>query len=321
MIFRFDRRSVFKILAAVLLQFRPLSAEPIRKKSMITARFYDGMNVSSVASAASGAALPTNLWVAPGNYVCGGQNWDMHAIGLYRFWDSDQETCRVCLVWDYTSIDKQIAALTNMHMDGSRDEITTVNTMLTTWQGKMPYQRVSARCGFISDFLVAILHQYAPTNTFASRKVQVTTATPHPSGDNGHVIFEEKSNGSWRLWDSTNGEYFTDASGSHLSLKDIINLGMPNCNMVQYTTKAPSTDAVSTNGHVFDWSYWNDFGDQTEAAKKLWCNDKYQIPAQQRANGAWVCYMPAGTEGQTSYMQGLGFVVESKVAWETEFYS
>jgi hypothetical protein len=280
----------------------------------ITARYYNGTFAQQVIQTSTTTPAPQGLWCSPGLYTFGGVGFDMRRPGLYRFFDEQTELFRHYIVWSNTDIDSFLSAFSHLHMDGNRDNGLTIEAL----QSAVRSQRVAMQCGVIAGHMVALCGQYAPV--VPARKVQMTTAGSLIAGDNGHVVFEEKSKGRWRLWDITNGVYFTNGVGSHLGLDAIVEAGMQNCKMVRFTPKSNSANAISTlQGVTFDYGLFNEFKMSTDGDVKAWIDRIYQIPSIQRG-GIWYAYMPTGTEARAAYVQSLGFTVIPKTQWQS-FYA
>jgi hypothetical protein len=55
-----------------------------------------------------------------------------------------------------------------------------------------------------------------------ARVLNVKTLQTLNGYDDGHLILETKHGTEWRMWDMTNGCYFVDANGKHLSTAEFM---------------------------------------------------------------------------------------------------
>jgi hypothetical protein len=290
-------------------------------------RFYKlGVGYSAIPLAPGATtALPTKPHITPGQYIYEGVGYDCTAAGLYRWADPVAEVIiqRISLDPNPATADipTYMASLAWAHADGCDDgsnagtlmplsgaNLTTILNILTTRLVKM-------QCGFIADFARNMLSQYSPP--VPARLVQMTEGVVPTNIDTGHIVMEEKSSGAWRLWDLTNGIYFTDASGNHLDLDQLITLGVANATMVRIAEKRNSRDLNKTNG--FEYGLWEEFWGLTDANVLAWCERIYQIPAVY-SGGTWYAYVPTALASREPYIAGLGFTVQTQAAWQAEWY-
>lgn len=272
------------------------------------AKHYSGTAVSDVPQGTSAVALPSGFHILAGQYVLNGTAYDCRAGGLYRFYDPQTLICEQRLSWSNPQSDvyPYLSGLSWAHADGPRDAALS----LANKQTLMKNHIIEMQCGDIALLCMSLLGQFA-NPTFQTRQVQVLTAGPLISGDNGHLIFEVKIDGAWRLFDVTNGRYFTDEAGNHLNLKQIIEIGMPNCNHVRISDKIVGTGRSGSYSNYFYYA----FVGKSEADTIAWCERIYQIPIV-----GTTANMPLGTEARQSWVQGLGFSVASKAAWDSTYY-
>jgi len=278
-------------------------------------RFYLalGTGYTSIPLAPSATlALPSTFHVVPGLYVYNGVGYDLTALGRYLFADPVTEVIMQRITWDATNIPAYISAFSACHLDGKYDDGTSIplgSADLTAYLNALKTRPVEMHCGYIADLMRTMMSQFAPA--IPARLVQMTEGIVPTNNDIGHIVFEEKSSGAWRLWDVTNGVYFADSSGNHLNLKDLINLGITNATMVRISEKKTSYDV--------GFGLWEEFWGQTDANVRAWCNRIYQIPAV-KSGSTWYAYVPSALSSRTSYITGLGFTVQSQATWESTWY-
>lgn len=274
--------------------------------------YISGPTISTIPSSSTAtAALPANLHMVPGQYVVGGAGYDCSLVGTYRFFDPNIGICQQRVCWD-NNIDKYIASFCAIHHNGARDAGMTDSQAVS----KALEQEIETLCGDIAQLTVDMLLQYG---TFSARIVSVLTGTPN-NYDNGHIVLEEKSSGSWRLWDMTNGVYFTDASGNHLHLKGIADLGIANCTMVQFCNKRVSCSPQSVPGGTLDNGFYEDFVTIPNGVR-AWINRIYQIFSV-KSGGSYYTYIPSALSGQTSWVEAQGYTnLMTETAWAAAYYS
>ena len=183
-------------------------------------KHFSGTSGTDAASASASLPLPmTACGMPPDFYIFNGQGYDCSAPGLYYFWTGSGAPIYARLVYggDLYSF---VSGVSWHHIHGIQDESLTGQALANAGMG----HKWRLRCGYISDLMIWWLPQYG----YQVRKVEAQTLEPLNGVDDGHVMFEV-FDGKWKMWDITNGGYFTDASGTHLSLGEIIDVGVANC--------------------------------------------------------------------------------------------
>jgi hypothetical protein len=183
---------------------------------MRVSKFYCLDEVSDVPLMGGGnPMLFGSAFMAAGIYTLGGQSWDCRRPGLYRFMlDGEQFFRNRIVAGSPVDLYALISAMCWNHMHGSADETTDFQGL----SNKGVHQRWRLRCGVIVALAVWLLPQLGQP----SRSVNVITTGPLNGFDDGHIILETLHGSSWRMWDLTNGCYWTDASGNHLSTAQFI---------------------------------------------------------------------------------------------------
>lgn len=177
---------------------------------------------------------------------------------------------------------------------------------------QMRYGTVFLTCGYVS-----YLMQYAlGLHGFATRRVLVQTASTINGYDDGHVIFEVMIGGKWRLVDVM-GNYFTK-DGDHLSLAEVIEYGVENCDLVVMATRkvAPANLWVSGQNIFPHTSFFEQYL-STDAKYIAWASRIYNVPGIVHTDGYVYCYRPTGTSGATL---DPSWRVDTKAAWLSRLY-
>lgn len=185
-------------------------------------KFYCGETVQDIQLAAPGAAYAAmpfgSAYMYSGNYELDGQVWDCNAPGLYRFKVEAEQFFRLRIVLGPMGAADLYAIVSAMcwnHVHGAEDESSNLQAV----SNKGKYQRWRLRCGVIAALAAWLLPQVG----FTARTVNVSTTGPKNGYDDGHIVLEVLHAGQWRMFDMTNGCYWTDSSGNHLSTAQFIN--------------------------------------------------------------------------------------------------
>lgn len=197
---------------------------------MIVKRYSSVALGAPVPEVAATVALPSgSVGLVPGNYVFNGKGFDCTQPGLYRFWNGGAGAIQSRLVYTASGLYEFLAGVSWHHAHGVEDEgsYQTIanNGMTHKWR---------LRCGYIAGLMVWFLPQwwsYFGLTGMQARVVNVKTTGPLNGIDDGHIVFEVFHEGKWKMWDITNGVYFTLA-GVHLSTAEIITAGILNCERV-----------------------------------------------------------------------------------------
>lgn len=224
-------------------------------------KFYVHDEQSEIPLSAGGAALPSgSTFMQPGVYAVLGKSYDCTRPGLYRWFDpSGVFINRIVSVSPVGGLDiyAAISAISWNHIHGSSTEYGFDGTAMQNMSNVGRYRKWSARCGYMAALGAWLFPQLG----VSARVLNVTTVGPLNGYDDGHVIFETLHSGEWRMWDITNGCYFRNASGKHLSTADLIahianGSPMPERVRLDYDTKY-SHDAVPVGTGLLDMGlYW-----------------------------------------------------------------
>lgn len=185
-------------------------------------RFYAYEERSDIPLSSGGIALPSgSAFMAPGIYLVNGLSYCCTRPGLYRWWvPAGYFLNRI--VWKGTDgavdVYATISAISWNHVHGTGTEYGFDGYSLQSMSNAGRTLKWSARCGYIAAMAVWLMPQIG----FNARLVNVSTIGPKNGFDDGHVIFETQHGNDWRMWDITNGCYFRDASGRHLSASQVI---------------------------------------------------------------------------------------------------
>jgi hypothetical protein len=190
-------------------------------------RFYGGTGASIASVGTSGAAITPAFGLVPGTYAWAGQAYPCYDPGLYHFFNPATQQHHIRPLW-LGSVDQFIRAMAWMFSHGTQDNALTPAQMLDVAKQRV----VQAQCGHIAACMKYLIPQCGVPATDV-RVINLTSLDPASlPGDTGHVIFEERSSGSWHAWDFSGGGYFADAGGNHLSVAQVIAAGAANCTWV-----------------------------------------------------------------------------------------
>lgn len=179
-------------------------------------KFYVHNEQSDIPLAIGGAALPGgSAFMFPGIYIVNGQSYDCSRQGLYRWWVPAGYFVNRIVVGSGAALDVYavISAISWNHVHGTGTE--------SDYQSMSNAGRTvkwSARCGHIAGMCTWLMPQLG----VSARIVNASTVGPKNGYDDGHVVFETLHGAEWRMWDITNGCYFRDANGKHLSVAEFI---------------------------------------------------------------------------------------------------
>jgi hypothetical protein len=219
----------------------------------------------------TGTALAMSLgsvYMPPGIYTLYGNSWDCTQDGLYVFRNPANSffVHRIVTPWNSPStfdIYNFMSAVSYNHLHGVADEGSDNQAMSN---GGI-YHRWRMRCGVICGMIAWTLPQSVWGIT--TRVRNVSTLGPKNGFDDGHLVIETLHGGLWRMWDLTNGCYFRDTSGNHMSLSDFMAvlvaspLGLPTKVLL-----SPLLSKISDDVAVgYNW----DYGRQ----RRLWDDPAY----------------------------------------------
>ena len=179
-------------------------------------KFYVHDEQSDIQETTGGVALPGgSAFMIPGKYVVNGKSWDCSRQGLYRWWVPAGYFVNRIVVGSGAALDVYavISAISWNHVHGTGTE--------SDYQSMSNAGRTvkwSARCGYIAGMIAWLMPQLG----VSARTRNVSTAGPKNGYDDGHVIVETLHGSEWRMWDITNGCYFRDTNGKHLSTYEFV---------------------------------------------------------------------------------------------------
>lgn len=217
-----------------------------------------------VATAAATTPLPsTSVAMLPGNYVFAGQGFNCTAPGLYKFWDGTANPIQSRFVFG-GDLPTFMAALSAHHVHGVADETTNWQSLATSGMTS----KWELRCGFITG----LANWWVPQYGFPARSISIYTMQPPNGVDDGHVVIEVSHGGKWKMWDLTNGIYFT-LNSVHLSTDEVIAAGVLNCTRVPLGNLDKMNSAMAGN---FDMGSYSDMTRQTPAEIDAWFSRIFQ---------------------------------------------
>jgi hypothetical protein len=193
-------------------------------------------------STSSGPLITTSsafLW--PGVHRFNGVNYDCSRQGLYRFKAAGNAFYVNKVCWAQNKADVDIYALMSAiqwnHVHGVADN--NYSHQATANAGV--YRKWRSQCGYIAAFsgwLVSV------GTLLSYRVVNVSTVSNFNGYDDGHVILETYHSDGWRMWDLTNGCYFRNSSGKHLSTSEFI---------AHIASNGPMPEKVKLDGNDRRW--------------------------------------------------------------------
>lgn len=259
-----DRRRFIQASALLLTSCKGSHADAPglarRVSDMSVVKHFAGQEISQVqaGSAGSAAALPgDSVAILPGVYVFNGVAYQCTAPGRYLFWDGVSPTIHARLVYG-GEIYGFLSGVSWHHAHGVADEGLTGQDLANV--GRTHKWRL--RCGYVADLMMWWLPQYG----YTCRKVQALTLEPLNGVDDGHIMFEVLHDAKWKMWDITNGCYFSK-DGAHLSLGEIVAAGADDCERVPIDGDAKgSSDLAGT----FDMGSYRDLAFGTEDQLDAW---------------------------------------------------
>jgi len=220
------------------------------------------------AIAVNGNLPMTSVMMAPGIYQFEGSGYDCRQAGLYLFM-KDAITAPIYARLVYANdIYGLLSGVSWHHVHGVADEGMTGQTLSNAGMA----HKWRLRCGAIADLMLWLL----PQLNLSVRKVSALTTGPTNGIDDGHIMFEvnlgTSQNPDWRMWDITNGCYFNDSQGNHLSLGEIISAGVQNCIRVPIDgdEKRGSDIIIAPNSNWWCMPSYADLKLSTEAELMAW---------------------------------------------------
>ncbi|MFO3796309.1 MAG: hypothetical protein ACK8QZ_03375 [Anaerolineales bacterium] len=153
---------------------------------------------------------------------------------------------------------------------------------------------------------------------FESRQVHWNSGEPPNDFDDGHICFEAKIDGQWRLFDSV-GHYYTDANGKHLSLSEVADADLDDLTMQRIASMGPpSTDALALTGpKAFPYRAAYETYYSSEARFRAWAGRLFRVPAILHSDGYVYCYLPQDVPADHI---SRDWRITSKTQWLNKLY-
>lgn len=184
-----------------------------------------GTEVHDVPTVAASTPLPSgSMCFVPGSYVFNGVGYQCDQPGAYRFMNDAVAEVQQRVMWN-GDLYGLLSGLSWAHVHGNADEAMDFQLLANACRTR----KMRLRCGVIVGFARWLLPQVG----FTTRQCSVIANPPHNGYDDGHIVLEVLVGGAWKMWDLTNGRYFTDAQGNHLSTAQVVAAGVGNCVQVK----------------------------------------------------------------------------------------
>lgn len=232
-------------------------------------KFYVHDEQSAIPVTTGGVALPAvSAFMVPGIYVLNGVSYDCTRQGLYRWWDPTVfNFANRIVVGSGSTLDSYavISGISWNHIHGIGTEQGFDSASLQAMSNSGRVVKWSSRCGYIAAMCAWLMPQLG----VSARVRNVSTAGPKNGKDDGHIIFETLHGSDWRMWDMTNGCYFRNAAGKHLSTAEFIahiagGGAMPERTRLDYDFKYNHDYAGNLDLGLY-WSWMLDTMEQSEA--------------------------------------------------------
>lgn len=170
----------------------------------------------------------TSMTMPVGKYIFNGIGYDCTRKGLYRFWAKNPAAPVIHnrIVWRSSpptgdgDVYALISAICWNHVHADGDQFLTGQALSNA--GMTHKWRL--RCGYIVNLTLWYMQVFG----FQARSISLTSHDPINGVDDGHIVFELWHENKWKLWDLSDGCYFT-FGGVHLSADEIISHGVLNC--------------------------------------------------------------------------------------------
>lgn len=199
---------------------------------MLVKRFYGDAPGVIVPQASATAPLGTSsVSLISGKFLFNGVGYDCTLPGLYRFWNGGNSAIQSRICYTPDGLYEYLAGVSWHHTHGVEDEQANYQLMAN---GGMT-RKWRLRCGYIAGLMHWFLPQwfsYFGQTTMKTRIINVLTRGPLNGIDDGHIIFEVFHENKWKMWDISNGIYWTK-DGVHLSTAELIDAGILNCQRVR----------------------------------------------------------------------------------------
>jgi hypothetical protein len=221
---------------------------------------------------APGPLPMVSIAMSTGIYSFAGRTWDCTEEGLYTFFNPANGTAQNRLAFtNFTGgadLYKILSGVCWNHVHGTDHNGLPWQTMSDIGRTR----KWSAQCGAIAGLIAWLLPQCG----FTARTRNPMTLLPRNGVDDGHIVLETLHAGQWRMWDLTDGVYYRDATGKHLSTSElvtIVNAGAPLPEAVQM---CPERSIDSDAAGAIDLQIYCRFMKHTPEQKEAWVRRIYQ---------------------------------------------
>ncbi len=259
----------------------------------------------------SGGAWPGTLVASPRTFQYNSITYNLNQEGIYKFSVPIQNTTNM-IIYDGDVL-KLMESLSYFLVPGQDNEGWT-NAQLNT-------RALTSRIHVMCSSSVVWSGSWLSTLGIPWRMVRVIRSDTPNNFYDGHVIMEVKINNQWKLFDPSIGFKFVDGCGNLLALKDVCPMQSTTPFQYLHALKDILPSEQLFNG-VYHHSSTVDMFLANDAMLKEWQMQIMQIPGIVHTDGKTYFYMPSGTEGRQSWLQGLStsYVVVSHATWLEMFY-
>ena len=272
---------------------------------------------------ASGLPYPSGLLVVdPGAYEYGGEFFDFTSEGPYFLnnvypggLDGGQ------LIVYGGDIPRLMSSFAWMVRYGRYDESKTYDQLTA----KARERSLGMRCGHTINWVMDWCGKLGITARIVRPLTGNSAPDPvHPDlipwadgVDEGHVAIEVLLPTGWALFDVPGNCAFKDATGNYMSLAEVIEAGVDNCEVLDI---APN-DSFPTPWSSTEFQTETFFNTRLRFHSDKWRKGVYQIPGI-GSGGLTYYYLPTGTESRAAWVAGLSttYRVMSKADWLEMFY-
>lgn len=264
------------------------------------------LNASAVDAPETASAVTQTNWsnfiMAPGVYQYNTPKYDLSTEGLYLVFSAMVDGGYRC-IYD-ADVHALLCAISQMVVYGTEDEYLSNAALLSL----LKTRKVALRCGETVSLTQYILDSL----NIESRVCRLVTADTPNNYDDGHVAIEVKIGGDWVFYDIPNNRYW----GTN-SLDDYFQSTL---------TPQVIADSAADNTPWAAYAWASDvFFDgvlRTETDVQAWIDRIFQIPGITHTDGKTYFYMPSGTSGRQSWLEGLdaNYEVVSYATWVSMFY-
>lgn len=239
----------------------------------MTAKFFCFDEVSDAPVVASGGTtMPTgSAYLATGVWTYGGKTYDMSREGLYRIPYGAGGTFNRIVYGATLDLYTLLSAIGWNHVHGTDDNHTGYQSISNAGMTRM----WRSQCGFIAGMCAWLIPQFN-SGAIQARTRNVETLGTKNGYDDGHIILETQHGGVWRMWDMTNGCYFRDALGVHMSTAAFVAQIAGGGTFPEKVILTPDKRVNSQSVGVLDLRAYCDVHLRTEAQKEAWYRRIFQ---------------------------------------------